>query len=297
MAKMVAGVGAIVAIGIGALKNSKVMASTMGAVSQLMGALVDTILGPLTPYIVTGMQMLGDFVRWVGRFMKDPVAAMKEAWEWLKENFPKWLMAYLSTWKTIVQIAWNGIKLLAQAVWDDLPGWILAGADLAWEGIKLAGVAIWEGIKTAGVAIWDEIVYWLREKFPIIFGKNPEEAEDKHQGRTWMQETMRAAGLLGQSLVDPLGAVRTIQNWDQHSPDSGTVPNSNTAQYSQQPNPVIQFLDPAALLRSERVVTNNNTVHIQQNLTTDTSVSPEEALRIMRRDTREGIDAAVNNTR
>lgn len=71
--------------------QSKIISTTISSWLQLVGAFMDTILAPLVPYIARALTTLASVVAWVGRFMQDPGAALKEAWNnlvnWIKENW------------------------------------------------------------------------------------------------------------------------------------------------------------------------------------------------------------------
>ena len=87
------------------LKQSQVFTSTVGTIFQLIGALVDVILGPFIPIIVPLMMLIAKaipkiqaistwiadkligFIDWLATAWKDPA----EAWRIMKENIPIWI--------------------------------------------------------------------------------------------------------------------------------------------------------------------------------------------------------------
>ena len=116
------------------LKQSQVFTSIIGSIFQLIGALVDVILGPFIPLIIpliSGIakiiphvakfaQMIADkligFINWIGKLWNEPVATLKA----LFEGLPQFIQAGLETfwgWLTasgpVAEIERQFVKLMA----------------------------------------------------------------------------------------------------------------------------------------------------------------------------------------
>ena len=72
----------------GILTQSKILSQTFSAMSRIFGALVDTILAPLMPLFIRGLNVLAKVVGFVQAFMNNPIQALKDAWiglvDWFK---------------------------------------------------------------------------------------------------------------------------------------------------------------------------------------------------------------------
>jgi hypothetical protein len=104
-----------------AVKNSKIASGFLGTMAQMLGALVDVFLMPFIPLLIPIMKVMAGLIKWLVRFMEDPGAAMKEAWNaffpWLKEK-----------WETF----WENIQDTSQ--WGDfIP-------EINWENLLKMGV-------------------------------------------------------------------------------------------------------------------------------------------------------------
>jgi len=93
------------------LKQSQVFTSIIGSIFQLIGALVDVILGPFIPLIIPLIQFIAKliphvakfaqaiadklvaFVNWIEKLVDDPIGTLKE----LRDNIPTWINA-LGEW-------------------------------------------------------------------------------------------------------------------------------------------------------------------------------------------------------
>jgi len=74
-AKITAGAVTVGAV----IKQSKVMSGMLGAILQLLGALVDIFLSFFMPLLIPLIKGFASVVKWFARFMDDPMAAVKEA--------------------------------------------------------------------------------------------------------------------------------------------------------------------------------------------------------------------------
>lgn len=72
------------------IRRSKIMSTTLSAILDILGALVDVLLMPLIPLIVKAIPALAQVVQWLMKFMDNPTEALKIAWEgfveWLKKT-------------------------------------------------------------------------------------------------------------------------------------------------------------------------------------------------------------------
>lgn len=71
----------------GILTQSKILSQTFSAMSRIFGALVDTILAPLMPLFIRGLNVLAKVVGFVQAFMNSPTQALKDAWVGLVDWF------------------------------------------------------------------------------------------------------------------------------------------------------------------------------------------------------------------
>jgi len=116
-AKITAGAVTVGAV----IKQSKVMSGFLGGMTQLLGALIDVFLMPFIPLLITVMKAVAGIVKWFAKFMDDPSAALKEAWD----GFMSWLE---TTWGAF----WENITDFSQ--WSDfIP-------DINWETLLKMGV-------------------------------------------------------------------------------------------------------------------------------------------------------------
>jgi|TARA_R110000824_G_scaffold305618_1_gene493419 hypothetical protein len=104
-----------------AIKNSKVMSGFLGTMSQLLGALVDVFLMPFIPLLIPVMKVMAGLIKWLVKFMEDPMGALKEAWG----NISNFVMNDLKEF---------GKSLFTVTFWKELWG------DINWEQILKMGV-------------------------------------------------------------------------------------------------------------------------------------------------------------
>jgi len=106
------------ALTIGAMfKHSKIMSSTLTALFDIMGALVDLFLMPFIPLLIPLLKGLGKLVAWVARFMQDPTAALKEVWDgfiaFLQSSWDLGKIFEFVTVDNILRVIFGGIGLSA----------------------------------------------------------------------------------------------------------------------------------------------------------------------------------------
>ena len=74
----------------GLLKQSKIASGILGAIWQILGALVDVLLMPLVPLLVRMVGRLAQLVPFIMKLFTDPKAAMKDAWDYFKGMVKAW---------------------------------------------------------------------------------------------------------------------------------------------------------------------------------------------------------------
>jgi len=99
-----------------AIKNSKIMSGFLGTMSQLLGALIDVFLMPFIPLLIPVMKVMAGLIKWLVKFMEDPIGTIKEVWgniaEFVKNDLTKFGKEFftLTFWQEIWgKIDWEQI--------------------------------------------------------------------------------------------------------------------------------------------------------------------------------------------
>jgi hypothetical protein len=90
--KVVAGALTIGAV----IKQSKIIGTVMGTITQLLGAMIDVFLMPFIPVLIPLMKAMAGVVKWLMIFMEDPIQALKDAF-WAAVHLSKDIISGIFT--------------------------------------------------------------------------------------------------------------------------------------------------------------------------------------------------------
>jgi len=90
--KVVAGALTIGAV----IKQSKIIGTVMGTITQLLGAMIDIFLMPFIPVLIPLMKAMAGVVKWLMIFMEDPIQALKDAF-WAAVHLSKDIISGIFT--------------------------------------------------------------------------------------------------------------------------------------------------------------------------------------------------------
>jgi len=163
-------------------RNSKIMSTTMGSLSDMFGAFIDVFLMPFIPLIIPVLKyiasLLPKWMEWTQKFAdmfaKNPLEALKWAAEEFKHHVAEWGVKIgalfglseeevrgfykdVGEWSKAswlaIQTAWIASVDYIKGVWDE------AGGDV-WTAIKIVAGDAWRVAQDASKAAWGAFEKW-----------------------------------------------------------------------------------------------------------------------------------------
>ena len=163
------------------LKQSQIFTSYVGSIFQILGGMIDMLLGPLMPIFIPVLKLLAKMMpgfRAVGEWVADKVTTIAEKISsWWKENAPGWMQGDGdSLAKTLGMVAGSILLAKFTGVWK-LGKWFLGIKTGQKVAEKAAVGAAKAGTKTIGQVIRSQIgnaiksmFSWLGKQFMKIPG-------------------------------------------------------------------------------------------------------------------------------
>ena len=163
-------------------RNSKIMQSSMSALTTMFGAFIDVFLMPFIPLIIPVLKYIADllpkWMEWTDKFAKlfadNPLDALK----WAADKFKEWAFEMgikigemLGYSKEEVIAFYEKVGKLASDVWDKIKNtwdtivayvkgvWEEAGCDL-WTAVKAMAEDAWQASMGALLAAWKAFKEW-----------------------------------------------------------------------------------------------------------------------------------------
>lgn len=181
------------AAGIGALiKESKIISSMLEGTFEILGAMVDLVLMPLTPLLTKLLQLLALIIPPIASVMNEVVKDLGKAGEKIGELafnlYDKVFKPMGEFLGVFTYLAWASFLNLTNMVGDgikfifnDIPKAIGDSIHTFLWGLPKEAKAVWDIIKDTGIAMWDTVLTWLHKIFPFIPGP-PDRNEEPPQG-------------------------------------------------------------------------------------------------------------------
>ena len=222
-------------------RNSKIMSTTMGSLSQMFGAFIDVFLIPFIPLIIPVLkyiaELLPKWMEWTQKFAdlfaKDPMAALRMAGKALLDKIGDFGVEigklfgfteeevrqfYTDTkewaknaWET-TKDAWAASSEYIKGVWEESGGSV-------WGSIKIMAGDAWGVAKNAAEAAWCAFAAWQPGVASAITGAWSGAAG--YVKRVWEESgcsVMGSIGIVGKQAMSAIGSAgrwawRQFESW------------------------------------------------------------------------------------